>query len=1178
MTPPQDSSGRARRVAPWLALAAAVAAAVWVGATTASLVGKVAPFWPAAGVGIAGLILGGRRRWPAVLVGAAAGELLIGHGFLSASGLGLGTALESLAAAGIFAWSREWARGRLDPAFTDSAALVAAAAVGAVVGALNGGAVLLACGVIGTGAWGVTAATWWIGDFIGALVVAPLVLSWRFDAPPAVTPGLAGSLRFRVLSVLAAGVGVVALAFPEDANPALWFLVFPLLLLARVRLGGRGAKLVAALVVGLILSATALHGGPFGLGADNTGLLLLSLFLSVVALTGLVLAGLPCGRRMLVPGFVLVGGWMLSGWLFFVFQGARSLVEARENATVLADVEERVRDRLGSYVGALHGGRALFQVSPRLDRARWAAYVRELRVAERYPGVRGVGVILRVAPGGEQALIERMRAGGAPEFRIHQAPESVGGDEPARDRFVIVYSEPESDNAAAIGLDVASEERRRRAAEESRDGGVARTTRPIVLVQDERRRLGFLLLLPMYRPGAPLGTVAERAENLVGWIYAPFVIEDFLSGVLGGGSGPLALRVTSPDMRPGEVSPIVFESPGAAESASAPPQGVADLDLDGLRLRVEWWRPRGQPFALAAPAVWVGASSALASLLLAALIFALQTAGRRAEALAELRTKDLQQVIDALMENCNALAATQGELAKAKDAAEHALRELGHQKFVLDEHAIVAITDLSGRITYANDLFCRISGYRREELVGAHYRLLDSGAHPEAFFHDIHATVARGETWRGEMCNRSRPGALYWQDTTICPFRGRDGAPERYIAIGTDVTQRKLANEKFRVLFEQSGDGYFVLAGDRVLDCNPAAVAMLGLPDREAVEALPVASLRRPADPSASPAGPRERTCYDHALIRPDGSELRVQVSVTPVLLAGNDAELVVWHDIGERLRYQTSLREAKETAERLADQAEAANRAKSEFLAIMSHEIRTPLNSVIGFGELLLSSDLSPDQREWAELQLRAGEDLLSLISDILDFSKMEAGRLILERMNFSVSDLIDPVLRMLGPAAAKKGLAFVAAPPGEPVPELVGDANRLRQVVVNLAANAIKFTERGEVRVRVEWLPLGSGEQGELRLHVSDTGIGFSSEQRTRLFRKFSQADSSTTRRYGGSGLGLAICRQLIEQMGGRITCESEVGRGSIFSFRVPLPVAAPVTGGEQPSSSIHSSPCVS
>ncbi|RMH23697.1 MAG: PAS domain-containing hybrid sensor histidine kinase/response regulator, partial [Planctomycetota bacterium] len=377
----------------------------------------------------------------------------------------------------------------------------------------------------------------------------------------------------------------------------------------------------------------------------------------------------------------------------------------------------------------------------------------------------------------------------------------------------------------------------------------------------------------------------------------------------------------------------------------------------------------------------------------------------------------------------------------------------------LNNHAIVAVTDRDGTITYANDKFCAISGYDRDELLGANHRILNSGIHSKSFFVEMWRTIAAGEVWTGEICNRSKDGALYWVDTTITPIRGADGRIERYVAVRTDVTGLKESEQRLAAYAED--------------------------------------------------------------------------------LLAVQD-------DLEERSRELTVQSEALQAARRAAD---AASRTKSEFLANMSHEIRTPMTAILGYTELLLDPAQPPDERARAiETIRRNGEHLLALINDILDLSKIEAGRMDLERLSFDPLRVVMDVESLMSARAAEKGIAL-SVERRTPVPvSITADPTRLRQVLVNLVGNAVKFTGEGGVRIVVSFEPPST-----LRFEVLDTGPGMTQEQLDGIFEAFQQADSSVTRKHGGTGLGLAISRRLAESLGGGITVESEPGRGSAFTLAI-------------------------
>jgi PAS domain S-box-containing protein len=282
--------------------------------------------------------------------------------------------------------------------------------------------------------------------------------------------------------------------------------------------------------------------------------------------------------------------------------------------------------------------------------------------------------------------------------------------------------------------------------------------------------------------------------------------------------------------------------------------------------------------------------------------------------------------------------------------------------------------------------------------------------------------------------------------------------------------------------------------------------------------------------------------------MRRDGREFPAELSIWHIATGRKHLFNAFVQDISDRKRTEQALAVAR-------DQAMEASRMKSQFLATMSHEIRTPMNGVIGLAELLLGTDLRPEQRPYAEGLRSAGEALLAVINDILDFSKIEAGKLELEEVGFEPRHLVDEAVRLMAPAAHNKGLELVVAYAADLPTALTGDPGRLRQIVVNLVSNAVKFTERGEVAVRVRTAAANAGDWCTVQFEVADTGIGIAPADQQHILEAFSQADASTTRRYGGTGLGLAICRQLAEAMGGTMTLQSEPGKGSRFLVTVPL-----------------------
>ena len=415
----------------------------------------------------------------------------------------------------------------------------------------------------------------------------------------------------------------------------------------------------------------------------------------------------------------------------------------------------------------------------------------------------------------------------------------------------------------------------------------------------------------------------------------------------------------------------------------------------------------------------------------------------------------------------------------------------------------------------------------------------------------------RGEA-RFETRQRCKDGTVMDLEVSA---RYRSVGEGECVAFVQDITQRKQMEQELRRsrdewsrTFDSMRDLIFIIDDShRVLKINQTAVDALGI-TREQALAAPCYALMHGTDspPSSCPQG---ETLLDHsehwinARLEPLGHHF--QVTTTPIFDDSGkyQATVHVAHDITESRLYERNLEQAR-------DAAESANRAKSEFLANMSHEIRTPMNGIMGMAQLMEYTHPTDEQKEYLSSIKTSADSLLTLIDDILDLSRIESGKIELERRYFSLRRSIDEVIKSQNPLIQRKGLSIRTEISLSVPDNLTGDQLRLKQVLLNLLGNAIKFTQKGGISIAVS-VSERHDEIVLLKIGITDSGIGINSEALERIFDPFVQADGSTTRKYGGTGLGLAICTRLAEKMGGRVWAESNVGAGSTFFLQIPFAV---------------------
>ncbi len=455
-----------------------------------------------------------------------------------------------------------------------------------------------------------------------------------------------------------------------------------------------------------------------------------------------------------------------------------------------------------------------------------------------------------------------------------------------------------------------------------------------------------------------------------------------------------------------------------------------------------------------------------------------------------------------------------------------------------------------GKFRFVNLQFQKCFGFSTDEMLGVATPLL---VHPEdrAMVRENAVKMLKGERSSPyEYRIITKHGELRWLTETVTSIQygGKRAVLGNYV----DITERKQAEDLSTALANSSQMGIYIIQHGKIQFANARSREITGFSQEEGQGKAPISFLH-PDDREIAKEnvinmlkGVRS-TPYEYRLIVKDGRIRWLMEVVIPIQYNGGPAILGNFMDITERKQEEEALEKAKE-------QAEAATRAKSDFLANMSHEIRTPMNGIMGMMELALNTKLTAEQLEYLEMGKSSADSLLGLINDILDFSKIEAKGLELEEIDFDLVDLVDLVGKTaanLALEAHKKNLELLYDIDTELQSRLRGDPLRLRQILVNLLKNAIKFTDKGEIVLKMEedtqW------QEGKIKLHfiVKDTGIGIPEDKQSRIFETFTQLDESTTRKYGGSGLGLSITKRLVELMGGEIWVESKVGIGSSFHF---------------------------
>lgn len=1101
---------------------------------------------PDSGLAVIVLAILGIHYWPVILIGSFLSHLSLSTPALVSLGIGLGSLAESFMAYSLIKRTYN-VKGKPVPQRRPVAFILA----GLTAPLLSASIAIISLklgGLLKHVSWENAWTTWWIGNSLGILIIAPLL----YPAQYSIKLKKSSVERFFISLALVVLTYILLLSSKNFINLIVFY---PFLLLLNLRMSSRELKLATLFICVMAITGTYFKEGPFSNGLIEHEIIRLQLFMASISLSSLTLISFKSSGPLKTPNITLLLCWFITGMIILSFQNNEQREQDLKFTNYIQKASDSIKERYGVYENALQGAVGFLESSKNVTPTEWKSYIEAIDILNKYPGILGAGVILSVPYKESHNYEQLQKRNGLSNFRIKDIPNHNFNIYQNRNlnRYVITYLEPAS-LETGIGYDVGSEKLRREISEQAIESGKTIITPKISLYSTPEDDMGFMVMAPFYNKK---GT--NRRGSFKGFIFAPFYYEVFIKAALADYLRELTVVVFDGPM---SKSTVVFESEVNFLNKNDDHLKFTNINMGQKHFTLAWRIRNHSSLPVSTFVSWISWMGSVLSLLIASLVVGFENIYRKAEDIADEKTQLLTEseskikILNKDLENRISLRTL---------ALENAYKEIKESEIRFRELAdsmpqIVWRTNTEGRPEYYNKRWYDYSGYTIDD-----FELLNT----ESIIHPDDRIIINSK-WTQSLEDKSSVEALLrlwdyrnsfyrWHLTRIVPIFDGQGNVRNWYGTSTDIHEQKILEieqQKFISLVENNPDTIAMFDFDRsIIYMNEAGKSSLGM--NEELDYL------------------IEEFFFDQ-------NEFRQKVFLTVIETGSWEGEIELFNrrdefniitlthiyiirnsltndplSIAMVSRDITEIKSAEIERVYFKGREQAAiesSKLKSEFLANMSHEIRTPINGILGMTSLLSMTHLDPAQSDMIDSLKNAGDTLLTVINDILDLSKIEAGKLDFENINFDLAQLLESTVQSFGHDSITKKIP-VRLEISHNIPQILkGDPFRIKQVLTNLISNAFKFSSQGEIYIKGE-LKVHNEQNVRLRFSVSDSGIGISEGNQENLFKPFTQADSSTSRQFGGSGLGLSICKHLVERMNGVIGVLSSENQGSTFWFEIEL-----------------------